>query len=45
METVSHVLYQCPSHEWEAYPKELLHYMWLVNFLEVNKFMFAFDVP
>jgi hypothetical protein len=21
------------------------NYMWLVNFLEVNKFMFAFDIP
>jgi hypothetical protein len=31
METVSHVLYQCPSHEWELEPKVQLHYLWLLN--------------
>jgi hypothetical protein len=45
METVSHILYQCPSHEWESEPKEQLHYLWLLKFLEANKSMFAFDVP
>jgi hypothetical protein len=45
METVSHVLYQCPSHEWELEPKEQLCYMWLLKFLEVNESVFAFDVP
>jgi hypothetical protein len=45
METVSHVLYQCLSHEWESDPKEQLLYKWLVNFLEANESTFAFDVP
>jgi hypothetical protein len=36
METVSHVLYWCPSHERESDPKEQLHYLWLLKFLEVN---------
>jgi hypothetical protein len=45
METVSHVLYRCPSHEWELEPKEQLHYSWLLKFLEVNESVFAFDVP
>jgi hypothetical protein len=44
METVSHVLYRYLSHEWESDPKEQLHYMWLVDFLEVNKSTFAFNV-
>jgi hypothetical protein len=45
METVSHVLYQCLSHKWELDPKEQLLYKWLVNFLEVNESVFAFDIP
>jgi hypothetical protein len=45
METVSHVLYWCLSHEWELEPKEQLHYLWLLKFLEANKSMFVFDVP
>jgi hypothetical protein len=45
METVSHVLYQCPSHERESDPKEQLCYLWLLEFLEANKSAFAFDVP
>jgi hypothetical protein len=36
METVSHVLYQCPSHERESDPKEQLRYMWPLEFLEAN---------
>jgi hypothetical protein len=45
MITVSHVLYQCPSHEWESEPKEQLHYTWLLEFLEANESTFAFDIP
>jgi hypothetical protein len=45
MEIVSHVLYQCPSYEWESEPKEQLHYLWLLKFLEANESTFAFDVP
>jgi hypothetical protein len=45
METVSHVLYQCPSHTWELGPKEQLCYTWLLEFLEANKSVFVFDVP
>jgi hypothetical protein len=45
METVSHVLYQCLSHEWELEHKEQLRYLWLLEFLEATKSMFAFDVP
>jgi hypothetical protein len=36
METVSHVLYWCLSHEQESDPKEQLHYLWLLKFLEAN---------
>jgi hypothetical protein len=45
METVSHILYQCLSHEWESDPKEQLHYLWLLEFLEANMSAFVFDVP
>jgi hypothetical protein len=45
METVSHVLYRCLSHEREADPEEQLHYLWLLKFLEANKSVFAFNVP
>jgi hypothetical protein len=45
METVSHVLYRCPSHVRELDPKEQLCYLWLLEFLEANKSAFAFDVP
>jgi hypothetical protein len=45
METVSHVLYQCPPHERELEPKEQLHYLWLLKFSEANKSAFVFDVP
>jgi hypothetical protein len=45
METVSHVLYWCPSHERELEPKEQLHYSWLLQFLEANESVFAFDIP
>jgi hypothetical protein len=45
METVSHVLYRCPSHKRESEPKEQLRYLWLLKFLEANKTAFAFDVP
>jgi hypothetical protein len=45
METVSHVLYQCPSHERESEPKEQLRYLWLLKFLEANETAFAFDIP
>jgi hypothetical protein len=45
METMSHILYCCLSHEQELDPKEQLLYKWLVNFLEENKTMFVFDVP
>jgi hypothetical protein len=45
METMSHILYQCPSHKWELDPKEQLWYMWLLKFLEANKSAFVFDVP
>jgi hypothetical protein len=45
METVSHILYQCPSHEWELEPKEQLRYSWLLKFLEANESVFAFNVP
>jgi hypothetical protein len=45
METVSHVLYRCPSHERESEPKEQLRYSWLLEFLEANQTVFAFDVP
>jgi hypothetical protein len=45
METVSHVLYQCSSHERESDPKEQLRYLWLLKFVEANEIAFAFDVP
>jgi hypothetical protein len=45
METVSHILYQCPSHERESEPKEQLRYLWLLEFLEANETAFAFDIP
>jgi hypothetical protein len=45
METVSHVLYQYPSHEQESEPKEELCYLWLLKFLEANKSVFAFNLP
>jgi hypothetical protein len=45
METVSHILYQCLSHERESEPKEQLCYSWLLKFLEANKSVFAFDIP
>jgi hypothetical protein len=45
METVSHVLYRCPSLEWELEPKEQLCYLWLLKFLEANKSAFVFDIP
>jgi hypothetical protein len=45
METVSHFLYQCLYHEQESEPKEQLRYLWLLKFLEANKFVFAFNVP
>jgi hypothetical protein len=44
METVSHVLYRCPLHEWEEEPSEKLPYKWLINFLITNESAFAFDV-
>jgi hypothetical protein len=45
METVSHVLYWCPSHKQELEPKEQLCYMWLLKFLEANESAFVFDIP
>jgi hypothetical protein len=45
METVSHVLYQCLSHEWELEFKEQLCYLWLLKSLEVSKSAFAFNFP
>jgi hypothetical protein len=45
METVSHVLYWCLSHDQESEPKEQLHHLWLLKFLEANKSAFAFDIP
>jgi hypothetical protein len=45
MVTVSHILYWCLSHEWELEPIEQPHYAWLLEFLEANKSMFAFDIP
>jgi hypothetical protein len=45
METVSHVLYQCPSHKRESEPKKQLHYVWLLEFLEANESVFVFDIP
>jgi hypothetical protein len=45
METVSHILYRCPSHEQKLEPKEQLQYSWLLKFLEANKSVFVFDVP
>jgi hypothetical protein len=45
METVSDVLYRCPSHEQELEPKEQLHYSWLLEFLEPNESVFASNVP
>jgi hypothetical protein len=45
METVSHVLYWCPSHEWELESKEQLQYLWLLKFLEANKSTFEFNIP
>jgi hypothetical protein len=45
METVSHILYRCPSHEQDSDPKEQLCYLWLLKFLEANESVFAFDVP
>jgi hypothetical protein len=45
METMSHILYWCLSHEQELEPKEQLCYAWLLKFLEVNESTFTFDVP
>jgi hypothetical protein len=45
METVSDILYWCLSHEWESEPKKQLLYKWLIDFLEANKSVFAFDIP
>jgi hypothetical protein len=45
METVSHILYWCPSHKQESEPKEQLRYSWLLKFLEANESAFAFNVP
>jgi hypothetical protein len=45
LETVSHILYQCPHHEQESEPKEQLCYLWLLKFLEANESVFVFDVP
>jgi hypothetical protein len=45
MENVSHILYWCLSHEWGSEPKEQLHYLWLLKFLEANESTFAFNVP
>jgi hypothetical protein len=45
METVSHVLYRCLSHERGSDPKEQLRYSWLFEFLEANESAFTFDVP
>jgi hypothetical protein len=45
METVSHILYQWPSHEQESDPTEQLHYSWLLEFLEANESAFMFDIP
>jgi hypothetical protein len=44
IETVSHVLYQCPLHEWEEEHSEKLPYKWLIDFLITNESVFAFDV-
>jgi hypothetical protein len=44
METVSHVLYRCPFHEWELESKGQLCYLWLLKFLEANESVFAFNV-
>jgi hypothetical protein len=44
METVSHVLYQCPLHQREEEPSEKLPYKWLINFLITNESAFAFEV-
>jgi hypothetical protein len=45
METVSHILYQCLSHEQESVPKEQLRYVWLLKFSEANDSAFVFDIP
>jgi hypothetical protein len=45
METVSHILYQCPFYKQKLDPKEQLHYMCLLEFLEANESVFVFDVP
>lgn len=44
METVSHIIYQCPAHTWESAPKQQLCYTWLVEFLQVNETVFTFNV-
>jgi hypothetical protein len=44
METVSHVLYRCPSYQREEEPCEKLPYKWLIDFLITNENAFAFDV-
>jgi hypothetical protein len=45
METGSHILYWCPSHDRESDPKERMCYLWLLEFLEANESVFAFNVP
>jgi ribonuclease HI len=45
MDTVSHILYRCLSHERELDPKEQLRYLWLLKFLEANESAFVFDIP
>ena len=44
LETVSHVLRECPSHERDEAPKGQLRYKWLTEFLKANTSAFAFDV-
>jgi hypothetical protein len=45
METVQHVLFDCPSFEREQKPSKQLRYAWLFDFLEANESSFTFDVP
>ena len=45
METVQHILRDCPSFKWEDKLSQQLRYAWLFDFLEANELSFTFDIP
>lgn len=45
VETMQHVLDECPCYAREDKPSQQLHYVWLVDFLLDNESAFTFNVP